>query len=60
MQDVIISFWLAFLSSNCPVFVAPAMDLEMFKNSLNQDNIKKLKDNSTDVLPVGTGSLQVV
>jgi phosphopantothenoylcysteine decarboxylase/phosphopantothenate--cysteine ligase len=33
------------------------MDLEMFKNSLNQDNIKKLKDNSTYVLPVGTGSL---
>jgi len=33
------------------------MDLEMYKNNLNQDNIKKLKDNSTDVLPVGTGSL---
>ena len=29
----------------------------MFKNSLNQNNIKKLKDNSTYVLPVGTGSL---
>ena len=46
-----------YLSSNCPVFVAPAMDLEMFKNNLNQVNIKKLKDNLTDVLPVGSGSL---
>ena len=46
-----------FLSSNCPVFVAPAMDLEMFKNNLNQENIEKLKNNCTDVLPVGTGSL---
>mgnify|MGYP000539219953 CR=1 FL=1 len=41
-----------FLSSNCPVFVVPAMDLEMFKNNLNQENIKKLKANLTDVLPM--------
>ena len=31
-----------YLSSSCPVFVAPAMDLEMYKNALNQTNIKKL------------------
>ncbi len=46
-----------YLSSTCPVFVAPAMDLEMFKNTLNQKNIKKLVLNNTDVLPVGSGSL---
>ncbi|MDG2475558.1 MAG: bifunctional phosphopantothenoylcysteine decarboxylase/phosphopantothenate--cysteine ligase CoaBC [Flavobacteriaceae bacterium] len=46
-----------YLSSNCPVFVAPAMDLEMFKNNLNQENINKLKSNLTTVLPVGSGSL---
>ena len=46
-----------FLSSKCPVFVVPAMDLEMYKNSLNQNNLKKLQTNSTDVLPVGSGSL---
>ena len=46
-----------FLSSKCPVFVVPAMDLEMYKNSLNQNNIKKLQTNLTDVLPVGSGSL---
>ena len=46
-----------FLSSKCPVFVVPAMDLEMYKNSLNQNNLKKLKTNLTDVLPVGSGSL---
>ena len=46
-----------YLSSACPVFVAPAMDLEMYKNTLNQTNIKKLVSNNTDVLPVGSGSL---
>ena len=46
-----------YLSSTCPVFVAPAMDLEMYKNALNQTNIKKLVSNNTNVLPVGSGSL---
>jgi len=46
-----------YLSSTCPVFVVPAMDLEMYKNNLNQKNIEKLISNNTDVLPVGTGSL---
>ena len=46
-----------YLSSSCPVFVAPAMDLEMYRNTLNQTNIKKLVSNNTDVLPVGSGSL---
>ena len=46
-----------FLSSKCPVFVVPAMDLEMYKNSLNQNNLKKLQTDLTDVLPVGSGSL---
>jgi phosphopantothenoylcysteine decarboxylase/phosphopantothenate--cysteine ligase len=46
-----------YLSSTCPVFVAPAMDLEMYNNTLNQINIKKLVSNNTNVLPVGSGSL---
>ena len=46
-----------YLSSTCPVFIAPAMDLEMYRNSLNQENIKKLMNNRTNVLPVGMGSL---
>jgi phosphopantothenoylcysteine decarboxylase/phosphopantothenate--cysteine ligase len=46
-----------YLSSTCPVFVAPAMDLEMYNNTLNQINIKKLVSNNTIVLPVGSGSL---
>ena len=46
-----------YLSSSCPVFVAPAMDLEMYKNTLNQTNIKKLVSNNTNVLPVGSGPL---
>ena len=31
-----------YLSSKCPVYFAPAMDLEMHKNKANQLNIKKL------------------
>lgn len=31
-----------FLSSKCPVFVAPAMDLDMFKHSSTRANLKKL------------------
>ena len=46
-----------YLSSSCPVFIAPAMDLEMYRNSLNQENIQKLVKNQTNVLPVGKGSL---
>ena len=46
-----------YLSSSCPVFIAPAMDLEMYRNSLNQENIQKLVKNKTNVLPVGKGSL---
>ena len=46
-----------YLSSSCPVFIAPAMDLEMYRNSLNQENIKKQVKNRTNVLPVGKGSL---
>ena len=32
-----------YLSANCPVFFAPAMDLDMFKHQSTQNNIEKLK-----------------
>ena len=39
------SFFLAtFLSCKAPVFVAPAMDLDMFKNKSTQENINVLKE----------------
>lgn len=47
-----------FLSSRCPIFIAPAMDLEMYKNDLNQSNIKKLESNKNiSIMPVGKGQL---
>ena len=46
-----------FLSCSKPVFIAPAMDLDMYSNSLNKENIKKLTKNGNNVLPVGSGSL---
>ena len=30
-----------YLSAKCPVFFAPAMDLDMFAHSSTQENIKK-------------------
>ncbi|MFO7880691.1 MAG: bifunctional phosphopantothenoylcysteine decarboxylase/phosphopantothenate--cysteine ligase CoaBC [Bacteroidales bacterium] len=32
-----------YVSAKCPVFVAPAMDLDMYRHKVNQDNMKKLK-----------------
>lgn len=32
-----------YVSAKCPVFVAPAMDIDMYRHKVNQDNMKKLK-----------------
>jgi len=32
-----------YLSAKCPIFVAPAMDLDMYRHPANQNNIKELK-----------------
>ena len=46
-----------FLSCNAPVFVAPAMDLEMFKNKSTQSNIKTLLDRSVEIIEPTDGEL---
>ncbi len=46
-----------YLSCNCPVYIAPAMDLDMYAHPANQNNIKKLKNIGDKVLPVGEGFL---
>jgi len=46
-----------FLSCSSPVFISPAMDLDMYSNKSNKQNLKKLTANGYNVLPVGTGSL---
>jgi len=46
-----------YLSSKCPVYFAPAMDLDMHKNLANQENIKKLEDFGKKYIPVNSGFL---
>ena len=46
-----------FLSCSKPVFIAPAMDLDMYSNLSNKENIEKLIENGNNVLPIGSGSL---
>ncbi len=47
----------AYLSSKCPVFIAPAMDLDMYKHPANRKNISKLIKYGNNILPVGEGFL---
>ena len=52
------SFFLAtFLSCTAPVFLAPAMDLDMFKNNSTQDNLKKLKERGIEIIDPDDGQL---
>jgi len=46
-----------YLSAKCPVFIAPAMDLDMYKHSSNQKNINLLASYGNKILPVGEGVL---
>ena len=47
----------AYLSSRCPVFIAPAMDLDMWEHPANQQNCKKLQGYGNYLLPVEEGEL---
>ena len=46
-----------YLSSKCPVFFAPAMDLDMHKHPSVQNNIKKLIEFGNFHIPSTSGSL---
>lgn len=46
-----------YLSAKCPVMVAPAMDLDMYKNQATQDNLKALEERGVSVIPAETGEL---
>lgn len=48
---------LTFLSAKCPVFFAPAMDLDMHAHEANQLNISKLQDFGHILLPSELGEL---
>ena len=46
-----------YLSAKCPVYFAPAMDLDMHKNKANKLNINKLIDFGNIHIPVNSGFL---
>lgn len=47
----------AYLSSRCPVFIAPAMDLDMWVHPATQHNVEKLLSFGNHLLPVEDGEL---
>ena len=47
----------AYLSSRCPVFIAPAMDLDMWVHPATQHNVQKLLNFGHHLLPVEDGEL---
>ncbi|MCO6476005.1 MAG: bifunctional phosphopantothenoylcysteine decarboxylase/phosphopantothenate--cysteine ligase CoaBC [Phaeodactylibacter sp.] len=47
----------AYLSARCPVFFAPAMDLDMWRHPATQANVQRLQDFGNHLIPVGRGEL---
>ncbi|WP_317197231.1 bifunctional phosphopantothenoylcysteine decarboxylase/phosphopantothenate--cysteine ligase CoaBC [Aquirufa aurantiipilula] len=46
-----------YLSARCPIFIAPAMDEDMFKHPSTQQNLSKLQSFGNHILSVNTGFL---
>lgn len=46
-----------YLSAKCPVYIAPAMDLDMWKHGSTEANISKLQSYDNQIIPVGHGEL---
>ena len=46
-----------YLSAKCPVYFAPAMDLDMWKHEATQNNIQKLQSYGNTLIPPGSGEL---
>ncbi|MCY7328127.1 MAG: bifunctional phosphopantothenoylcysteine decarboxylase/phosphopantothenate--cysteine ligase CoaBC, partial [Saprospiraceae bacterium] len=46
-----------YLSARCPVFVAPAMDVDMWYHPATQANVRRLQSHGVQVIPVGAGEL---
>ena len=47
----------SYLSAKCPTFIAPAMDLDMWKHPSTIHNLEKLRSYGNDIIDVGTGEL---
>ena len=46
-----------YLSSKCPVYFAPAMDLDMYIHSSTKNNLEKLQSYGNTMIPVTSGEL---
>jgi len=46
-----------YLSARCPVFFAPAMDLDMWQHPATQHNVQRLQHYGNHLIPVGEGFL---
>jgi phosphopantothenoylcysteine decarboxylase / phosphopantothenate---cysteine ligase len=46
-----------YLSAKCPVYFAPAMDLDMYKHNTTNNSIKKLESFGNILIPATTGEL---
>lgn len=46
-----------YLSAKCPVYIAPAMDLDMWKHPSTKSNLSKLSSYGDQIIPVGNGEL---
>ena len=46
-----------YLSARCPVFFAPAMDVDMWHHPSTQENVKRLQAHGNHLIPVGHGEL---
>jgi phosphopantothenoylcysteine decarboxylase/phosphopantothenate--cysteine ligase len=46
-----------YLSAKCPVYFAPAMDLDMYKHPSTKESLTKLKSFGNLLIPVASGEL---
>jgi len=46
-----------YLSAKCPVFIAPAMDLDMYQHQTTKDNLNRLESFGHTIIPAESGFL---
>lgn len=46
-----------YLSARCPVFIAPAMDVDMWHHPSTRENVRRLEAYGNRLIPVGVGEL---
>lgn len=46
-----------YLSARCPVWIAPAMDLDMYQQAAVKDNLNTLQNRGVHIIPAETGEL---